>query len=80
MTKQFDIISCQTDELIEVVDDETLTLYRSSIDLINALDAIRARLKGEFDNPNLLAFGPLLTTEVDCLDIAERAITKAKGA
>lgn len=40
-----------------------------------ALEAIEARLRGEFDNPALMKFGPLGKTEDDCLAI----IASVKG-
>lgn len=36
-----------------------------------ALEAIRARIQGEWDNPALVAFGPLGKTDNDILDIIE---------
>ncbi len=48
-------------------------------DLIAALEAIMARLKGEFDHPALMAIGPLSTTDADIGTIAEAALSKAKG-
>ena len=47
-------------------------------DLIAALQAIQARIKGEWDNPALVAFGELSTyTDHDVLRIAGEALAKA---
>ena len=54
-------------------------LIAAAPELLEALKAIRARLGGEFDNPSLVAFGPLMTTEADIEAIAEAAIAKAEG-
>lgn len=42
--------------------------------LVGALRAIRARITGEFDDPDLLAYGPLSHTNGDCMEIASRAL------
>lgn len=48
--------------------------------MLAALEAIIARIDGEYDNPALVAFGPLsIDTETDCKDIAVAAIAKARG-
>lgn len=40
-----------------------------------ALEAIKARINGEYDNPSLVAFGPLsLSASLDCIDIAQAAL------
>lgn len=42
--------------------------------LVDALEAIRARIEGEWDNPALMAFGPLLPNpEEDVLRIVDSA-------
>lgn len=46
--------------------------------LLEALIAIRARIQGEWDNPHLVAFGPLSAdVRTDCNEIAARAIAQA---
>lgn len=50
-------------------------------DLLGALIAIRARIRGEWDDPHLMAFGPLSTNvRTDCDEIAARAIAQATGS
>jgi hypothetical protein len=39
-----------------------------------ALTAIKARIGGEFDNPALVAYGPLLNTTADVLHIIEKSL------
>ncbi len=56
------------------------TLIAAAPDLLAALEAIAARVDGVFDDPALMAFGPLsIDTEADCLAIARAAIAKARG-
>ena len=47
--------------------------------LLEALEAICARIHGDFDHPALAAFGPLLNTEADIMSIASTALARAKG-
>ena len=55
-------------------------LIAAAPDMLAALEAIEARISGIWDNPALVAFGPLSTnTDADCLAIARAAIAKAKG-
>ena len=50
----------------------------SHADLVQALTAIKARIDGEWDNPALMAIGPLDTNiDNDVLRIAEAALSKA---
>ena len=52
--KFFDIISKQTDELIETVDDNTLSLYRASPELLSRIKGVMALCEGDiFVDPNL---------------------------
>lgn len=45
--------------------------------LLAAIRAIQARIKGEYDNPDLVKFGPLMTDRItDIVDIVEAAIAK----
>ena len=44
-----------------------------------ALEAIKARITGEWDYPALESFGGLTTTREDCLAIAQEALAKVKG-
>lgn len=49
-------------------------------DLLEALGAIAARINGEWDDPALVAFGPLsIDAQSDCLRIARAAIDRALG-
>lgn len=48
-------------------------------DLLEALQAIRARLIGEFDHPALVKFGALTTTDGDIGSIVEAALAKVKS-
>lgn len=49
-------------------------------ELLSALEAIAARIVGDWDNPALVAFGPLTSnTSDDTLTIARAAIARAKG-
>lgn len=53
----------------------------TELDLLGALIAIRARIQGEWDNPYLMAFGPLSAdVRTDCNEIATKAIAQAAGA
>lgn len=55
-------------------------LIAAAPDLLAALEAIAARVDGVFDDPALMAFGPLsIDTGADCSAIARAAIAKAKG-
>lgn len=55
-------------------------MQETIVDLLEALEAIEARISGTWDNPALVAFGPLSTnTDADCLSIARAAIAKANG-
>lgn len=45
-------------------------------DLLAALKAIRARIHGDFDSPELLAFGPLKDRESDLLWIVNETLRK----
>ena len=44
-----------------------------------ALRAIQARIVGEFDNPALVAFGPLTSPDLDIYAIAGAALAAAEG-
>lgn len=58
--------------------DDIKRVRDTAPELLLALRVIEARIQGEFDNPGLLAFGPLSPdTEADCLRIARVAIAKA---
>ena len=47
-------------------------------DLVAALKAIVARINGVWDDPDLMAFGPLLTESADVEQIAKLAIAKTR--
>jgi hypothetical protein len=52
-------------------------LFAASWDMRQSLLAIRARIKGEFDHPALVAHGGLHTDKVvDILDIVESVLEK----
>jgi hypothetical protein len=48
-------------------------------EMLAALRAIRARINGEWDHPDLLKFGPLGNTIDDILMIIEQVEDKAEG-
>jgi len=47
-------------------------------DLLDALEAIQARINGEFDHPALVAYGPLHETQ-DIIRICAKVLAKVKG-
>lgn len=47
--------------------------------MYDKLEAIRARIQGEFDHPALMELGPLGDLSEDILLLAESAIARAKG-
>lgn len=47
-------------------------------ELVEALEAIKARVNGEWDTPALMAFGPLSDTAADCAEIARQALSRAQ--
>ena len=54
-------------------------LWAAAPDLVRALEAIKARIAGEFDNPSLEAFGPLSAdTIADINSFASAALAKAR--
>lgn len=53
-------------------------LHNAAPRLISALEAIRARIAGEYDHPALQPFGPLETVEGDCAEIARVALARAR--
>lgn len=58
----------------------TTTLLAAAPDLLEALEAIQARIKGEYDNPALRKVGPLSSSVDEDIEwIASQAINKAKG-
>lgn len=59
--------------------DAEKRVHEAAPDLLAALEAIVARERGEFDNPHLLAHGPLSSKTEDILAIARAAIAQAKG-
>lgn len=54
-------------------------LIMAAPELLEALEAIQARINGDFDNPSLLKFGTLDKLDGDCGSIASAAIAKAWG-
>src|SRR4029077_4657720 len=60
---------------------EDAILATASPTMLRALEAVKARINGEFDHPSLKKFGPLSpNTTTDCLYIVEAALAKATGA
>lgn len=60
----------------EETHDEEWPEYPATLDpfaAASALRAIRARIKGEFDHPDLIAFGPLSERDGDILAIIAKA-------
>jgi vacuolar-type H+-ATPase subunit F/Vma7 len=61
-------------------DDANVNLLTAAPDLLEALEAIRARINGEYDLPALLRFGHLSVNPLeDIEEIAAKAIAKALG-
>lgn len=55
-------------------------LIAAAPDMLRALEAIRARIDGDWDHPSLVAMGPLNTDIIlDCARYADAAITRARG-
>lgn len=66
----------------ETVGGNTLAnarLIASAPELLSALNAIVARIQGDWDHPDLVRYGPLQLASHDCLEIARNAIAKAEG-
>ena len=60
--------------------DANARLIAAAPEQNEALQAIVARINGDFDHLALLKYGPLSpNTESDCLFIAQAAIAKARG-
>ena len=60
-------------------DMEINRLRNINTGLLAALEAVRARINGEWDHPALVAFGALGNCEADLLAIIAPAIAEAKG-
>lgn len=76
------VADCNNDEeLISYEQQEANSrLIAAAPELLAALIAIRARVNGVFDKPELVAFGPLHpNAALDCEAIAAIAIAKAEG-
>ena len=52
-------------------------LIAAAPNMLSALRAIAARVNGVWDDPDLIAFGPLSGCDDDCLSIANKALEKA---
>ena len=52
-------------------------LIAAAPNMLSALRAIAARVNGVWDDPDLIAFGPLSGCDDDCLSIANEALEKA---
>ena len=57
----------------------TPAMHRAAPAMLEALRAIQARTVGEFDNPALVAFGPLTSPDLDIYAIAGAALAAAEG-
>lgn len=55
-------------------------LHKATGDLAAALRAVKARVNGVWDDPDLMAFGPLGMLGEDVTAIVNVAIEKTKGA
>jgi len=56
-------------------------LLEAAPELLATLEAVRARINGEFDHPELVKMGPLMAdSDDDILAWCAAAIAKAKGA
>ncbi|TSA08039.1 MAG: hypothetical protein D4R73_09285 [Deltaproteobacteria bacterium] len=53
-------------------------LFSAAPGLVSALRAIVARISGVWDDPDLMAFGPLSATDYDVEEIAKLALTKIR--
>ena len=54
-------------------------LIAAAPEMLEALEAITARINGEYDNPTLIRMGDLTNVQDDIETYAKRAIAKAKG-
>lgn len=71
------VVCCEGDGRTVAVtyDAKDAGLIANAPRMRDALLAIRARIEGEFDNPALVAHGPLLVdSSKDCLAIAQHAL------
>lgn len=60
---------------------EDARLIAAAPELLAALQAIKSRINGVWDDPALMAFGPLsVNGDDDILELATAAIAKATGA
>lgn len=66
--------------VIDAGTPELARLISTVSDLLEALQAIKARVAGEFDDPSLMSFGPLTANAVEDVErIAVIALAKARG-
>lgn len=76
------VADCLCDDQDDMTDDEAeanAKLIAAGPKMLQALEAIQARLAGVWDNPALVAQGPCYDTENQCADIAKAAIAAARG-
>ena len=77
-----EIISADDAELIARAPTllaENETLRQQNAELVRALQAIEARIHGDYDDPLLLAYGPLGTLSGDCSHIARAALAQVQS-
>lgn len=78
-TYELDNVDFDNIEPQEVADDFTLEPDEDlTAELLAALKAVKARINGVWDEPALVAYGPLGNTTDDVLAIVTAAITKAE--
>lgn len=70
-----------TDRSATAEDAANARLIASAPELLSALKAIKARINGVWDDPDLMAFGPLSANgDDDILELTTAAIAKATNA
>lgn len=78
-TSNEDGIGCIADVMLNSPEAEAnACLIAAAPELLETLEAIVARIKGEFDNDSLMYMGPLGVTGEDIYRIARKAINKTE--
>ena len=71
---------CLNEETAQANAEYIVRAVNNHDELVSSLKAIIARISGNFDDPDLEAFGPLSdNTEMDILAIAKEAINQVEG-